>query len=107
MAKVYKFSGEIDQPVLMEDPRAGNDGWWMFGVRHDKTSLTPQYNKKMNWTVTTGWANWHGNNATGANTDVAQNQLLLKKMTVHVNEWSTTVEGQYNVPNDGAWRWMD
>lgn len=107
MAKVHKFAGETDQPVVMEDPRAGNDGWWIFGVRHDKTSLTPQYDKKMNWTVGSGWTNWHGSNSTGANTDVAQNQLLLKKMTTHVNEWNTTGQGQYNVPNDSAWRWMD
>jgi len=107
MAKVHRFSGETDQPVVMEDPRSGNDGWWIFGVRHDKTSLTPQFDKKMNWAVGAGWTNWHGSNNTGANTETSQAQLLLRKMTTHQNEWNTTSATSYNVPNDSAWRWMD
>ena len=107
MAKVHKFAGETDQPVVMEDPRTGNDGWWIFGVRHDKTSLTPQFDKKMNWTIGSGWTNWHGSNQTSQNTEVSQAQLLLKKMTTHVNEWGSTSASGYNVPNDSAWRWMD
>lgn len=107
MAKVHKFAGETDQPVVMEDPRTGNDGWWIFGVRHDKASLTPQFDKKMNWAIGSGWSNWHGSNQTGSNSETGQAQLLLKKMTTHVNEWGSTSASGYNVPNDSAWRWMD
>ena len=106
MAKVYNFQGDSNQPVIMEDPRANNDGWWIFGMRHDKTSLTPAYNKKMNWTLTTGFSNGFVNNQVTTG-DMSQNQLMLKKMTVHSPQWSSSGHSTTNVPRDNAWRWMD
>ena len=51
MAKVWDYEGDYNRPVVLEDPRAGNDGFYINGNKHDKNSLTPQYNKSINLTT--------------------------------------------------------
>lgn len=110
MAKVYNNGGDIYQPIVMEDPRTGNDGFWLWGRRHDKDTLTPQFGAVMNWASGTlnGFSSWKAiNRMTTTSYYHGQNQLLLKKMTVHCSEHYSTSAERYNYLDDSAWVWMD
>ena len=113
MAKVYNNGGDLRQPIVMEDPRTANDGFWLWGRRHDKDTLTPQYNKAMNWATensgfaTFGDVNYWQNRMDGNSYYAGQNQLLLSKMTVHCSDWYNDTTNYYNIPDDAAWRYMD
>jgi hypothetical protein len=45
MAKVKNFNGKWNAAAVTEDPRPGNQGFYLFGDKHDKQSLTPVYDK--------------------------------------------------------------
>ena len=61
MAKVWDYEGDYDRPVVLEDPRAGNDGFYINGNKHDKNSLTPQYNKSINFNDNPSSGDWERN----------------------------------------------
>ena len=44
MAKVFDFNGNQNYPPVIEDPRTGVDGFWFYGIEHNKQTLSPQYN---------------------------------------------------------------
>ena len=46
MPKIWDNLGGYNLPLVVEDPRAGNDGFYIDGVKHDKTSLTPAFGRK-------------------------------------------------------------
>ena len=109
MAKVYSHSyGDTGWPAIIEDPRPGNDGFYMYGKRHDKTSLTPQFNSTLNFN-TSGSISASQYNARTSTSYYYQHHLMLNKMTVHVPFYPNTTSSSYssNMYDDTAWRFMD
>jgi hypothetical protein len=90
MAKVYDYKGEISLPVLLEDPRVTSNAIYFFGMLHDKNSLSPVFNIKINTnSIGNSIAYFSNLNNSIDQTDGVSNikldQLFLKKPTVHVN----------------------
>jgi len=83
MAKVWDYQGRTNYPVVVEDPRAGNDGFFIDGMKHDKTSLTPQFNRYINYqdSTSTNWETKHNNNMTTAGANIGQSLALSKLQT--------------------------
>ena len=86
MPKIWDNLGGYNLPLVVEDPRAGNDGFYIDGVKHDKTSLTPAFGRKMNMNYlnTKVWEWPHDNQ----DNDFYHNSagLHLSKMTVTVGK---------------------
>lgn len=49
MAKIKQFGGKLGTPAVTEDPRPGNEDFYLYGVQHDKESLSPFYDKEANF----------------------------------------------------------
>ena len=49
MAKILDYRGESNVPIVIEDPRATNDGFYLYGEKYDKNTLAPELNKKINF----------------------------------------------------------
>lgn len=49
MAKILDYRGESNVPIVVEDPRATNDGFYLYGEKYDKNTLAPELNKKINF----------------------------------------------------------
>ena len=83
MAKVWDYQGRSNYPVVVEDPRAGNDGFYIDGMKHDKTSLTPQFNRYINYqdSTSTAWELKHNNNMSTSGGQVGQSLALSKLQT--------------------------
>ena len=47
MAKILDYRGESNVPIVIEDPRATNDGFYLYGEKYDKNTLAPELNKKI------------------------------------------------------------
>ena len=89
MAKVWDSNGRTNNSVLLEDPRAGNDGFYINGDKHDKTSLTPQYSRRINMqtsATSTAWAFFPSDMDVGQTGFVSGLSLALSKLTVGVAE---------------------
>ena len=86
MPKIWDNLGGYNLPLVVEDPRAGNDGFYIDGVKHDKTSLTPAFGRKMNMNYLNSkvWEWPHDNQ----DNDFSHNSagLHLSKMTVTVGK---------------------
>lgn len=108
MAKVFSYQGDNGYAAVLEDPRPGNDGFYIYGQRHDKTSLTPQFNSKLNLATGSGFSagSAFANPTTSTNYSRAQHMFLNKPM-VHLPPWQNTSQNINNVPDDSSWRWMD
>jgi len=83
MAKIYNYKGVNDQFAVLEDPRIASDDFYLFGMKHDKTTLSPIYNAMIS---TNGDGNSNigvDNNlisvGTSFNTDWGSFQLCLGK----------------------------
>lgn len=85
MAKVWDYQGTNTYPVIVEDPRAGNDGFYIDGFKHDKTSLTPQFNRKLNYRYDTAsaWYTRHNNEISNINRNGMS--LALSKLQTGCN----------------------
>jgi len=83
MAKVWEYQGRNDYPVVIEDPRAANDGFYIDGVKHNKTSLTPQYNRVINYRYDTQstYTYRHNNNSSSGTAKIGSSLALAKMQT--------------------------
>ena len=85
MAKVWEYQGTYNDEtcIVVEDARPGNDGFYIDHVKHDKTSLTPQFQKKLNYQDSTTDFSWEFPFDSGFNDSYGYNgqQLALSKMT--------------------------
>ena len=79
MAKVWEYQGQTGLPTILEDARPGNDGFYIDGIKHDKTSLTPQFMRKVNYQYTAGSADWSAPMSSGWSSSYGWNgqQLAL------------------------------
>ena len=86
MPKIWDNLGGYNLPLVVEDPRAGNDGFYIDGVKHDKTSLTPAFGRKMNMNHVAGneWVYPHDNQINDFSINSAG--LHLSKMSVSVGK---------------------
>ena len=88
MAKVWEYQGTYNnrQTVVVEDARPGNDGFYIDHVKHDKTSLTPQFQKKLNYQPSTTDSSWAFPMESGFNSDYGMNgqQLALSLSLIHI-----------------------
>lgn len=115
MAKILEYQGITDIPVLTEDPRPGNNGFYMHGRKFDKTTLAPELNKMINWQVQSSGSNWA--DANGHNNQLYANDLkpfargamqLRKPTTSTSGAPTTTTQNDGNTTQDfNAWRTMD
>ena len=85
MAKVWEYQGSYDDQgtIVVEDARPGNNGFYIDMVKHDKTSLTPQFQKKLNYQQSSTDTSWSFSTNSNFSTDYTRNgqQLALSKMT--------------------------
>jgi hypothetical protein len=83
MAKVWEYDGRDDYPVVVEDPRSANDGFYINGLKHNKTSLTPQYNRMMNFRYDTvsSYLRRHYNNINTGDASIGSSLALAKMQT--------------------------
>jgi hypothetical protein len=107
MAKVYEMPGTLNTavPLILEDPRASKSNVYLYGIKHDKNSLTPYFNKSLRDFVDV--TNNHGQNTSSHYND---NKLFLNKTTTHVQDYYNTTSNtnsSYNVPDESAWMFMD
>jgi len=107
MAKVSKMPGTIPTsvPLILEDPRSSKDVMFLYGVKHDKNSLTPYFNKTIRNMLSTGNTQYLNTSSMYLN-----GKLLLNKPTTHVSDWYSTGNGSatsYNFPDESPWMIMD
>lgn len=108
MAKVYSYQGDGQWPAVLEDPRANNNGFYFYGNRHDKTSLTPQFNSRLNFSTGGAYSESSYFYALTSTSYERYQHLSLNKLTVHQPQWYTTSNSAINnIPDDSAWRHMD
>jgi len=109
MAKVFSYNGGASYPAILEDPRPGNDGFYLFGDRHDKTSLTPQFNSRINFSTGGGYtAGYFDSYASETSNYYHRTHLMTNKMNVHVPPWqSTSSSYTYTNFDDTVFRYMD
>jgi hypothetical protein len=109
MAKVWDSNGVTTNSVLVEDPRAGNDGFYINGDKHDKTSLTPQYSRRINMQDSVGstvWEFYPTDMNVSSNGFVSGLSLALSKLTVGVCDPEapgTNSAGYYGYTDSAAW----
>jgi hypothetical protein len=92
MAKVYDYNGVTAWPVLLEDPRVTANDLYIFGNLHDKSSLSPVFNSRLN-SNSAGSAynnmliinNTTDGSSAAARVPYTGNQLMLSRQTTHVN----------------------
>ena len=79
MAKVWEYQGTYSsrQTVVVEDARPGNDGFYIDHVKHDKTSLTPQFQKKLNYQQSSTDTSWSFSTNSNFSTDYTRNGQQL------------------------------
>jgi hypothetical protein len=104
MAKVWENQGRQDQTTVIEDARPGNDGFYIDGIKHDKTSLTPQFQRKINYQYTAGSSTWrHPNSPVMSNYPDTGQQLALSKMTGSMGIEQSNSSHRPNYPWQGTW----
>ena len=107
MAKVWEYQGTYNDEtcIVVEDARPGNDGFYIDHVKHDKTSLTPQFQKKLNYQPSTTDSSWSFPMDSEFNYSYAFNgqQLALSKMTGSMSGMETDTASHSNYPWTGSW----
>lgn len=86
MPKIWDNLGGSQRPAILEDPRAGNDGFYIDGVKHDKTSLTPTFGRMINFAYDNSIVWTYRHRAIRDDYYGHQTGLHLSKMTVNVSE---------------------
>lgn len=115
MAKVYDYKGEVNLPVVLEDPRVTSNEMYFFGWLHDKDSLSPVFNAKLNpapiGTVITGFGNIDNSIIQSENvSNIRNDQLFLRKPTTHVNPRQAVAgitSASTGVLDDNMWWTLD
>jgi hypothetical protein len=115
MAKVYDYKGETNLPVVLEDPRVTSNEMYFFGWLHDKDSLSPVFNAKLNvsaiGTVIAGFGGMDNNiSQADAASNIRNDQLFLRKPTTHVNPRQANVNitsTSTSVLDDNMWWTLD
>mgnify|MGYP000111638471 FL=1 len=79
MPLIWDNTGRYDMPLIIEDPRAGNDGFYIDGRKHDKTSLTPTFGRRINFKTTDSktWEVLDNVYDNGSNTRSGRNSVIL------------------------------
>ena len=107
MAKVWEYQGTYDNQttIVVEDARPGNDGFYIDHVKHDKTSLTPQFQKKLNYQTSTSDNSWLFPMDSSFSTDYTRNgqQLALSKMTGSMSGMESDSTNYQNYVWPGSW----
>ena len=106
MAKVWDYEGDTNRPVVLEDPRAGNDGFYINGDKHDKNSLTPQYNKSINFNDNPSDGSWQRDYIDNRIIDSSQRvgaSMGLAKMQIGSNRPQDNNTSTNNQRDPGAW----
>ena len=107
MAKVWEYQGQYNNNtcIVVEDARPGNDGFYIDHVKHDKTSLTPQFQKKLNYQTSTSDSSWSFPMDSGFNNTYGYNgqQLALSKMTGSMSGKEDDGADHGNYPWTGSW----
>lgn len=107
MAKVWEYQGTYSsrQTVVVEDARPGNDGFYIDHVKHDKTSLTPQFMKKLNYQYSTTDSAWSFPMDSDFSTNYGYNgqQLALSKMTGSMSGYESNSNTHSNYVWPGTW----
>ena len=80
MAKIYTYEGDSGVFCVQEDPRPGNDSFWLYGNKVNRETLTPEFNNKFNWnTGPLAWTNYQSN---AVDTYPRYGRLNLTKTTI-------------------------
>jgi hypothetical protein len=110
MAKVYKMPGTLNTgvPLILEDPRASKSNVYLYGIKHDKNSLTPYFDKSIKNFFEVN--NVNNTQIQNSSNHYSNNKLYLNKPTTHVQDYYSTSAGNntsYNFPDESAWMYMD
>lgn len=103
MAKIYDYKGENNMWAVLEDPRVGSNDFFLYDWKHDKTTLSPVYNKKFATadSVTNGVA------SSSITTDPAYGWggycIQVEKDMVKFNTRTNTSDTQNMSIPDGRW----
>ena len=108
MVKISDTQGRTDQAMVLEDPRPNNDGFYLQGAKVDKTSMTPQYERTLNYNARTDWAGWQyrvpGLRSNSSNRGA---HLALSKTTGSMSNWTTDGDTEINFPCSNSWTFME
>lgn len=107
MAKVYEQPGtlQIVVPLIVEDPRASTSDIYLYGIKHDKNSLTPYFNKSLRNFLTLDNTQPQASSAIRMGT-----KLMLTKPTTHIQDYynsTAATNTPWNWPDESPWMYMD
>lgn len=108
MAKVAKMPGTLPTsvPLIVEDPRPSKNNMYLYGVKHDKNSLTPYFNKTLK-----NYLSVTNQQAQNTSTHYSNTKLHLNKLTTHIQDYYNTTNNpssySYNWPDESPWFYMD
>ena len=108
MAKVYQQPGTLQTgvPLIAEDPRASKSNVYLYGVKHDKNTLTPYFNK----TLTNYLSSVPNTQVQSSSSFYMGSKLVLTKPTTHIQDYYNNGNNQttaYNFPDENSWIFMD
>lgn len=107
MAKVYNMPGTLNTsvPLILEDPRASKSNVYLYGIKHDKNSLTPYFDKSLR-----NFLSVTNTQLLATTNHYNSNKLYLNKPTTHVQDYYNTTantSSSHNFPDESAWMYMD
>jgi len=107
MAKVFDFNGNQNYPPVIEDPRTGVDGFWFYGIEHNKQTLSPQFNKMIR--QSSPGSNWRNFGVSYHAPDSRlRTYLALSKPTTHCQYYlNGNTNNYYNRHDDNPWWTLD
>jgi hypothetical protein len=107
MVKISDTQGRRDQAMVVEDPRPNNDGFYLQGTKVDKTSMTPQYERTLNYNQRLD-AYWEfrvpGSRGNGSHLG---SHLALSKTTGAMGNWTADGDGWENTPCSNSYVHME
>ena len=108
MVKISDTQGRTDYAMVLEDPRPNNDGFYLQGTKVDKTSMTPQYERTLNYNAKTDWDGWQyrvpGLRVNWSNKGA---HLALSKTTGSMSNWTSDGDAEINFPCSNSWTFME
>jgi len=114
MAKILDYRGQSAVPIVIEDPRATNDGFYLYGEKYDKNTLAPELNKKINFgragaEYRAAW--YHSADLIATDNQAVKfgARLQLRKMTTSTSCYPQTSTGNsvVNVQDFNPWATQD
>lgn len=104
MAKVKGYPGKGGTPAVTEDPRLENGGWYFYGDRHDKDSLSPIFDSSMTFAADGANYSNHGFDARpGQRYQLGALQLSKQTTSVGLASTFNTNNGDYRYDNNAMW----